>query len=89
MNFVYRPDVAAMIADWVWHVCPVPDAQAIIENDLGHPDIANSPLVFPDAELIRPNKDGEGDEGRLRTYRVFEEVAERREWEAVFGDVPS
>ncbi len=52
MDFVYRPDVAAMIADWVWYVSPVPAAERIIARRFDHPEVANSPLVFPSAESM-------------------------------------
>lgn len=89
MDFVYQPRVAAMIADWVWYVCPVPDAQPIVEDELGHPEVANSRLVFPNPErlLAETEETGADDAPRLRTYRVFADAAERSRWTAVFGDL--
>ena len=34
IDFVYRPNVAAMIADWVWYISPVPAAKEIIRDTL-------------------------------------------------------
>jgi len=79
MDFVYRPDIAAMIADWVWYVSPVPAAAEIVANDLGDPAVAKSPLVFPTQEMLGS--------GRLKQYRVFESEAEAATWEGVFGSV--
>jgi spermidine/putrescine transport system substrate-binding protein len=79
MDFVYRPDIAAMIADWVWYVSPVPAAAEIVANDLGDPAVARSPLVFPTQDML--------DSGRLKQYRVFENDAEAATWEGVFGSV--
>jgi spermidine/putrescine transport system substrate-binding protein len=47
IDYVYKPDIAAQIADWVWYVTPVPAAQDIIANQLNDPTVARSPLVFP------------------------------------------
>jgi spermidine/putrescine transport system substrate-binding protein len=47
IDYVYKPDIAAQIADWVWYVTPVPAAQDIIANQLNDPTVAKSPLVFP------------------------------------------
>ena len=52
IDFVYRPDVAAMIADWVWYITPVPAAKEIIRDRYGDAVIANSPLVFPKATSL-------------------------------------
>jgi spermidine/putrescine transport system substrate-binding protein len=52
MDSVYQPEIAAMIADWVWYICPVPAAQTIIDQEYGHPEVAYSSLVFPRENLI-------------------------------------
>lgn len=97
MDFVYRPKVAAMIADWVWYVCPVPAAKPIVAKRLDDPEVARSPLVFPGRDLIGDPVDEEGDattgdEGavlgsRVRDYYVFGDPAEFAEWTAVFEPV--
>ena len=56
MDYVYRPEIAAMIAEWVAYITPV-QCQTQIVDDAGgvnNPDtakaltaLANSPLVFP------------------------------------------
>ena len=74
----YRPDIAAMIADWVWYVCPVPAAKRIIANRFDHPDVAQSPLVFPTADSLAPT-------GTLKHYRVFENDEAADAWTAIFG----
>ena len=79
IDFVYRPDIAAMIADWVWYVSPVPAAKAIVAKDLGDPAVANSPLVFPTPETLQA--------GILKQYRVFEDEAEARSWQSLFGSI--
>jgi spermidine/putrescine transport system substrate-binding protein len=51
MDTVFDPHVAAQIADYVGYVCPVPDAQQIIRDELDDPTVANSPTVFPTPEI--------------------------------------
>ncbi|HVF09033.1 MAG TPA: spermidine/putrescine ABC transporter substrate-binding protein [Actinomycetota bacterium] len=81
MDFVYRPDIAAMIADWVWYVCPVPAAERIIARRFDHPEVARSPLVFPSVESMGPD-------GPYREYRVFEGEEEAETWNSIFGSIP-
>ncbi len=76
MNFVYQPSVAAMIADWVDYICPVPDAQQIVATDLKDPNVANSPLVFPNAQ----------DLSRTSRYRVLK-PGEVDRWNGIFQPI--
>jgi spermidine/putrescine transport system substrate-binding protein len=94
MDFVYRPDVAAIIADWVWYICPVPAAKPIVADELGDPVVANSPLVFPGPDLIGELVEGTEGEGgpqllgsRLRNYYVYADADEYDEWAAVFEPI--
>jgi spermidine/putrescine transport system substrate-binding protein len=50
MDWVYRPDNAARIADWVEYICPVVGAKAIVAKS--DPPIAANPLVFPDDAML-------------------------------------
>jgi spermidine/putrescine transport system substrate-binding protein len=47
MDYVYRPEIAAMLANYINYVTPVPGAKAFVD-----PDIAKSPLVFPPASEL-------------------------------------
>jgi spermidine/putrescine transport system substrate-binding protein len=58
MDYVYRPDVAAEIAEWVAYITPSQCQQRIIEDANAAKNenttkammaLANSPLVFPPA----------------------------------------
>ena len=50
MNFVYDPEVAAKIAAYVNYVTPVKGAkEATAKID---PELAENPLIFPDAETL-------------------------------------
>lgn len=80
MDFVYRPEIAAMIADWVQYISPVPAARQIIAERYDDALVANSPLVFP---TLAP--DGEEVTDRFRTYRVLQTAFEQRRWDEVFG----
>ena len=51
MDYYYDPAVAAQVAAWVNYVCPVEGAQAEMEKI--DPDLAESPFIFPTAELHR------------------------------------
>lgn len=81
MDYAYQPTIAAMIADWVWYISPVPEARAIIAEEFGDEKVADSPLVFPDA-VAAP-----GFTSRFRTYRVFGTEEEEEEWRRVFGPI--
>jgi spermidine/putrescine transport system substrate-binding protein len=94
MDFVYRPRIAAMIADWVWYISPVPAARPIVAKRLDDPDVARSRLVFPGPELVGHAVEGEGDGGpellgsRVRNYYVYADPDEYREWASVFEPIP-
>ena len=89
MDYVYDPEVAAQVAEWVNYITPVPGAKDII---LGHVDdaeaegdtetadylrtVAESPLVFPTQEML----------DRLFSYKVLDEE-EERQWNELFDEV--
>ena len=89
MNYVYDPEVAAQVAEWVNYITPVPGAKDII---LGHADdaeaegdmetadylrtVADSPLVFPTQDML----------DRLFSYKVLDEE-EERQWNELFDEV--
>lgn len=87
MDFVYRPGIAALIADWVWYVSPVPAASSIIANRLDDPVIAKSPLVFPDLG------DGSAANGSntldvpLQNYRIFSTPDQYEVWRSLFEPI--
>jgi spermidine/putrescine transport system substrate-binding protein len=98
MDFVYRRDVAAMIADWVWYITPVPAAQRIIRDRFDDPVVANSTLVFPQAGAIdalgAPLTDGSdtlesspSGEPALRRYYVFQGGEDLATWRRFFDPI--
>jgi spermidine/putrescine transport system substrate-binding protein len=89
MNYVYDPEVAAQIAEYVNYITAVPGAQEIIS---GHADdaeaegdqetadylraVADSPLVFPTQDML----------DRLHSYKVLDEEEEQT-WNELFNEV--
>ncbi|MCV0402912.1 MAG: spermidine/putrescine ABC transporter substrate-binding protein [Chloroflexi bacterium] len=89
MDYVYRPEVAAQVAEWVNYITPVPGAQEIViqHADEAEADgdtetaeylraVAESPLVFPTDEML----------SRLYSYKVLSEE-EERQWAELFQEV--
>jgi spermidine/putrescine transport system substrate-binding protein len=85
MDFVYTPDVAAMLAEGVNYVTPVPGAQAVIgqdaaaatgDNQTSLDQLAKSPLVFP----------AQADYSKLHRYRVLT-AAEEKTWNSIFEPI--
>ena len=86
MDFVYDPEVAAQVADWVNYITPVPGAQDLFlqwadeaedpEDEEYYRTLAESPLVFPTGEML----------DRVHSYKVLDE-AEERQWNELFQEV--
>lgn len=72
MDYVYDPQVQAVIEAWVNYICPVPSAADHID-----PALADSPLIFPTDE----------DLANAYTYRVFETPEEQQEWNGLFQPI--
>ena len=86
MNYVYDPEIAAQITEYVNYIAAVPGAQEIIlqhaeeaeseEDAEYYRAVAESPLVFPTEDMLE----------RLYSYRVLDEE-EERQWNELFGEV--
>ncbi len=85
MDYVYQPNIAALIAEYVNYITPVADAAAYIEKDAQAASgadrkaleiVAKSPLIFP----------SESDFAKLHRYRVLSD-AEQKTWDALFQPV--
>jgi len=78
MNFVYQPEIAAQMTAWINYISPVPAAQDILKEakDGYTRKVANSPLVFPTAEM----------ESRLHYYRILDDEEEIA-WTELFDEV--
>jgi spermidine/putrescine transport system substrate-binding protein len=77
MDYVYDPQVQALIEDYNAYVCPVPAAQEIIATDLKDPTVANSPTVFPDAEMV----------ARSKPYYQFTGAEDLDQWNNTFEPI--
>jgi spermidine/putrescine transport system substrate-binding protein len=79
MNFVYKPDIAGMMADFIWYVTPVPAAKDYVLTVLKDPTVANSQLIFPSAEDLT----------HAWQYKFFKNTQEEDDWNAVWQPVYS
>jgi spermidine/putrescine transport system substrate-binding protein len=77
MNFYYTPKIAALVEDWVNYVCPVPLAKPYIASVLKDPDVANSPLVFPDAAADKASNE----------FYVYKNYDEFELWNDTFNPI--
>jgi spermidine/putrescine transport system substrate-binding protein len=85
MDFVYDPKIAALIADYVNYITPVPATQAIFkkdaEEDTGddktyYQGLSTSPLIYPAVS----------DYTKLHRYRDLN-AEEEKAWEALFEPI--
>jgi spermidine/putrescine transport system substrate-binding protein len=74
MDYVYKPAVQAEIEDYNNYVCPVPAARPIIAHKLKDPTVANSPTVFPDAQM----------QSLSRTYYQYKNNQSLLQWNNLF-----
>jgi spermidine/putrescine transport system substrate-binding protein len=79
MNFVYQPNIAGMMADFIWYVTPVPSSKSYVLNTLKDPTVANSPLIYPTAE----------DLAQAKQYKFFKSPQEEDDWNGVWQPVYS
>jgi len=85
MDFVYKPEIAAMLAEAINYITPVPGAQQVILQDAAKAtgddkatltQLAASPLIFPSPS----------DFGRLHRYRVLT-AEEEKTWNSLFEPI--
>jgi spermidine/putrescine transport system substrate-binding protein len=85
MDFVYDPKIAAMLAEYINYITPVPGAQQVIQQDADaatgedkayDEGLVKSPLIFP----------SQSDFARLRRYRVLT-PAEEKTWNSIFEPI--
>jgi spermidine/putrescine transport system substrate-binding protein len=85
IDFAYDTEIAAMIAEWVNYITPVPGAQSVIEADAAKAkggdrsyleSVAESPLVFPTSDMV----------AKLHNYRVLTD-AEEKQWNSIFEPI--
>jgi spermidine/putrescine transport system substrate-binding protein len=79
MDYVYDPKVQALIEDYNAYVCPVPASKAVIAdpNGIDDPTVANSPTVFPDAQMV----------SRSKPYYQFQGAEDLDQWNNTFEPI--
>jgi spermidine/putrescine transport system substrate-binding protein len=86
LDFVYRPEIATAITEWVGYVTPVPAVQDLVRQHAAEAAkpadrdylafLAESPLVFPTDDML----------ANLHSYKVLS-AEEEQEWSASFSQV--
>ena len=86
MDFVYQPEIGAMIADYVNYITPVATAKQVFEKEAAdattkddkdyYTQLSTSPLIFPSAS----------DFAKLHRYRVLTK-AEQKTWNDIFEPI--
>jgi spermidine/putrescine transport system substrate-binding protein len=76
MDYVYDPQVQALIEAYNAYVCPVPSAKPLIAK-AGYPEVANSPTVFPDDQQVAISK----------PYFQFTTAEELDQWNSTFEPI--
>jgi spermidine/putrescine transport system substrate-binding protein len=86
MDFFYDPQVAASLTEYINYVSPVPAAKDVIMAEVAKAtgdqkklleQVSASPTVFPTA----------ADYAKLRSFRVFKDTAEAKQFESVFQKI--
>jgi spermidine/putrescine transport system substrate-binding protein len=85
MDFVYQPEIAAMLAESINYITPVPSSVDVIKKDAAAATgedksslegLATSPLIFP----------AQSDYSKLRRYRVLT-PDEEKVWNSIFEPI--
>ena len=89
MDFVFRPEIAAQITEYVNYICPVPAAQEVIQThaqeaaDGGDQETADYLTSVAESELVFPSDDMLA---RLHSYKVLSEDEEEL-WNSLFQEI--
>ncbi|GAA1014524.1 polyamine-binding lipoprotein [Acrocarpospora pleiomorpha] len=78
MDFMYKPEIAAELTEYIQYVTPVPGVQAILaaKDDKDAKALAESPLIFPSDE----------DYAKLRSYKTLT-AAEETVFNGIFQSI--
>jgi spermidine/putrescine transport system substrate-binding protein len=86
IDFFYRPEIAASLAEYINYVCPVPSAQGLIkqaaakatgDDKTSLEQVADSPLVFP----------AESAYAKLHYYVSFQSVSMSQQFNRIFEPI--
>ncbi|GAA5062984.1 spermidine/putrescine transport system substrate-binding protein [Thermocatellispora tengchongensis] len=85
MDFVYKPEIATMLVEYINYITPVPATKELVLADAAKAKgedkeflegVANSPLIYPSEE----------DQARLRSYKTLT-TAEEKQFEDLFQPI--
>lgn len=85
MDFVYQPKIAAMLAEYINYITPVPGCKSVIASDAAKASgadkaslegLVTSPLIFPPASEF----------SRLHYYRTLT-ASEQKTWNGIFEPI--
>ncbi len=85
MDWVYQPDAAAQIAQFVNYITPVPEARRVLERMADRaedPEEAERLRGVAESELVFPS-----DTSNLHTYRELPTEDEAAAWESIFRPI--
>ncbi len=74
MDFIHKPDIAAMMSDWIQGVSPFSQAQQVLRQQGS--DVASNQLVFPTPDM----------DERMRAYRTLT-PDEQQQWDTLYTAV--
>ncbi len=77
MNYVYDPQVAALMANYIWYITPVAAAKPIVATLPGGKPVASSPLVFPDQAML----------DNTHQYYVYKGTSDLDQWNNTFDPI--
>ena len=77
MNYAYDPHVAALMANYIWYITPVPAAKPIVAGLPGGKAVASSPLVFPDQAML----------DKTHQYYVYKGTSDLDQWNNTFDPI--
>lgn len=77
MDYVYKPDIAGMIADAVTYITPCPACQDYIKTTLNDPKAAESQLIFPSPDTS----------ALFKNYYFYKDQSELDTWNNIFEPV--
>jgi len=86
MDFFYRTDIAASIANYIGYVCPVPSAQEQMRTDAAKlkGDAKTAELAAADSKLVFP---GDDVYAKLHYYVSFSKVADQQTFQKTFEPI--
>ena len=86
MDWYYRPEIAALVTDWVLYMTPVKGVQEIMQAKADDRASAGDREVLPDARDEPAAVPARGPRGRTCTDKRFD-IASYQQYASLFSDV--